>query len=150
FWTATARHADIVLPTTTTLERDDVGAGRNDGYVIAMPRALAPYESARDDYEIFSELAKRLDAWDDYTEGRTARDWVEHIYDRFRERIAERDVEGCRTRTHSHPSRRRGGTRHRRRRRRPRLQRPRRVPRRCGRHDERPASGREPFHGRVV
>ena len=40
FWTATARHADIVLPTTTTLERDDMGAGRNDGYVIAMPRAI--------------------------------------------------------------------------------------------------------------
>src|SRR6202011_3721286 len=51
FWTATARHADIVLPTTTTLERDDVGAGRNDGYVIAMPRALPPFGEARDDYE---------------------------------------------------------------------------------------------------
>ncbi len=92
FWTATARHADIVLPSTTTLERDDVGAGRNDGYVIAMPRALAPYGEARDDYEAFSELAKRLDAYDDFTEGRTARDWVEHIYESFRERVGERDV----------------------------------------------------------
>ena len=43
FWTGTARHADIVLPTTTSLERDDVGGGRNDGYVIAMPRAIEPY-----------------------------------------------------------------------------------------------------------
>ena len=93
FWTATARHADIVLPTTTTLERDDLGAGRNDGYVIAMPRAMTPYGEARDDYEAFSELAKRLDAYDEFTEGRTARDWVEHIYEKFRTRVAERDVE---------------------------------------------------------
>jgi biotin/methionine sulfoxide reductase len=48
---------------------------------------------ARDDYEIFAELAKRLDAYDDFTEGRTARDWVEHIYDKFRGRVAERGVE---------------------------------------------------------
>jgi biotin/methionine sulfoxide reductase len=92
FWTATARHADIVLPTTITLERDDVGGGRNDGYVIAMPRALPRYEQARDDYDIFADLAKELDAYDAFTEGRTARDWVEHIYERFRTRVAERDV----------------------------------------------------------
>ena len=93
FWTATARHADIVLPTTTTLERDDIGGGRNDGYVMAMPRAIEPWGAARDDYEVFTELAKRLDVWDDFSEGRTARDWVEHIYDKFRARVAERDVE---------------------------------------------------------
>src|SRR5262249_6849317 len=92
FWTATARHADIVLPTTTSLERDDVGAGRHDGYVIAMPRAREPYGEARDDYEALSELAKRLDVYDDFTEGRTARDWVEHIYERFQDRAAQRDV----------------------------------------------------------
>ena len=92
FWTATARHADIVLPTTASLERDDVGCGRNDGYIIAMPRALEPMGEARDDYEAFAELSKRLGAWDEFTEGRTAREWVEHIYERFRSRVAERDV----------------------------------------------------------
>jgi biotin/methionine sulfoxide reductase len=90
FWTATARHADIVLPTTTSLERDDVGGGRNDEYVIAMPRALEPIGDARDDYEAFAELSKRLGAWDEFTEGRTAREWVEHIYDRFRDKVAAR------------------------------------------------------------
>jgi biotin/methionine sulfoxide reductase len=93
FWTATARHADIVLPTTITLERDDVGAGRNDGYVIAMPRAMRPYEQARDDYAIYADLAKELDVYDAFTEGRTARDWVEHIYERFRRRCADRGVD---------------------------------------------------------
>jgi len=92
YWTGTARHADIVLPTTTTLERDDVGGGRNDGYVIAMPRAIDPVGEARDDYEIFADMAKQLDVYDEFTEGRTARDWVEHIYERFRERVAARNV----------------------------------------------------------
>ena len=92
YWTATARHADIVLPTTASLERDDVGCGRNDGYIIAMPRALEPMGEARDDYEAFAELSKRLGAWDEFTEGRSAREWVEHIYERFRSRVAERDV----------------------------------------------------------
>jgi biotin/methionine sulfoxide reductase len=92
FWTATARHADVVLPVTTTLERNDIGCGRNDGYITAMRRALPPLGEARDDYEIFSELSKRLGAWDEFTEGRTDIEWLEHMYARFRDRVAERDV----------------------------------------------------------
>ena len=92
FWTATARHADIVLPITASLERDDIGCGRNDGYVFAMPRAIAPFAEARDDYEVLSELSKRLGAWDEFTEGRDAMQWIEQMYERFRERIAERGV----------------------------------------------------------
>jgi biotin/methionine sulfoxide reductase len=92
FWTSMARHADIVLPTTVTLERDDVGATHGDGYFIAMPRALEPYGAARDDYEIFSDLAKALDVWDDFTEGRTPLDWVEHLYEESRARIGGRGV----------------------------------------------------------
>ena len=41
-WTATARHADIVLPATTSLERDDLGGGRHDTHLIAMHRAVDP------------------------------------------------------------------------------------------------------------
>jgi biotin/methionine sulfoxide reductase len=93
FWTATARHADIVVPSTVTLERDDVGGSHSDGHLIAMPRALDPMGEARDDYEAYSELAKRLGHWDDFTEGRTAREWVEHIYDRFREQVAGRGID---------------------------------------------------------
>lgn len=93
YWTATARHADIVLPATTTLERNDVGGGHNDGYLIAMPRAIEPVGEARDDYEMFSEMAKRLDAYDDFTEGRTASDWVEHLYEQCREQANERGAD---------------------------------------------------------
>ena len=59
FWTATARHADIILPATMTLERNDIGAANNDPYVIAMHQALAPYAQARNDYDIFQAPRSR-------------------------------------------------------------------------------------------
>jgi biotin/methionine sulfoxide reductase len=92
YWTPTAQHADIVLPSTVTLEREDIGASYSDGYFVAMRRALEPFGHARDDYDIFADLAKQLDVYDGFTEGRTARDWIEHLYERARERLDERGV----------------------------------------------------------
>ncbi|MCT9930332.1 molybdopterin-dependent oxidoreductase [Planotetraspora sp. A-T 1434] len=85
YWTATARHADIVLPATSTLERDDFGSGRRDTHLIAMRRAVEPYGEARDDYDILAGLAARLGVYDEFTEGRTARQWLEHLYTAWRE-----------------------------------------------------------------
>ena len=62
FWTPAARMADIVLPATTSLERDDIGYGSREPFLIAMKKAREPVGEARDDYWIFSELAQRLGA----------------------------------------------------------------------------------------
>src|SRR5207248_11124609 len=51
-WTATARHADVVLPATLTLERDDIGGAPNDDRLIAMHRIGSPHAQPRDDYDI--------------------------------------------------------------------------------------------------
>ena len=75
-WTATARHADIVLPATITLERDDIGAAANDPLLIAMHRIADPYADARDDYAIFTELAARIGVRDAFSEGLGAHDWL--------------------------------------------------------------------------
>lgn len=72
-WTATARHADIVLPATMTLEREDIGYSTNDPLMIAMHRIAEPFGLARDDYDIFADLAERLGAREPFTEGRTSR-----------------------------------------------------------------------------
>ena len=56
-WNATAKHADIVLPCTTMLERNDIGMTPRDPYVISMAKGAEPIGEARDDYEIFSGIA---------------------------------------------------------------------------------------------
>jgi len=87
WWTATARRADIVLPATTTLERNDIGAAHRDSYVLAMQQAIAPVGEAQSDYAIFSALAKRVGCDTAYTEGRDEMEWLRHLYGRWRERL---------------------------------------------------------------
>jgi biotin/methionine sulfoxide reductase len=79
-WTATARHADFVLPCTMTLEREDIGGSSNDPLIVPMHPVADPYGEARDDYAIFADLAERLGARERFTEGRTVREWLEHLY----------------------------------------------------------------------
>ena len=83
FWNSLARHSDIVLPATTTLERDDIGGSGMDDYLFWMEKAIDPVGEARNDYDIFSDLAARLGAGERFTEGRTTDEWLEHIYGIF-------------------------------------------------------------------
>ncbi len=92
YWTPMARHADVVLPCTTTLERDDLGGGRRDRYLIAMHAAVAPYAEARDDYAILVGLAQRLGLAEAFTEGRSSSEWMEHLYEGWRAGLARRNV----------------------------------------------------------
>jgi biotin/methionine sulfoxide reductase len=90
FWTATARHADIVLPATMSIERDDYGSGQNDRMFFPMPALTRPHGEARDDYTIFADLAERLGTGKDFSEGRTAIEWLRHLYEDWRANLAER------------------------------------------------------------
>ena len=92
-WNALARHADIVLPCTTTLERQDIGMNPRDPYVISMDKAIEPVGEARDDFSIFSSIARRMGAENQFTEGRTAEDWQRWIWEKSRKKAAELNVE---------------------------------------------------------
>lgn len=88
FWTQMARHADIVLPCTVSLERNDLGAGKNDPLLVAMPQLVAPHAQARNDYNIFAKLSHRLGTNKAFTKGRSEMDWVRHLYEDWRTRIS--------------------------------------------------------------
>lgn len=93
YWTATARHADLVFPATTSVERNDIGGSSRDPYLLAMQKAIEPVGEARDDYAIFAALAERLGHGEAFTEGRSADDWLRWSWERSRERLAARGIE---------------------------------------------------------
>ena len=92
WWTPTARHADIVLPATTSLERNDVGGSSRDTFVFAMHRAIAPVGKSRNDFDIFRDLASRCGYEEAFTEGRDEMAWCRWIYDRMHSAAAEKNV----------------------------------------------------------
>jgi biotin/methionine sulfoxide reductase len=93
FWTPAAKMADIVLPATTSLERDDIGYGSREPYVIAMKKARDPVGEARDDYAIFNALAQRLGVGEHHSDGRaTTQEWLSHLYEEARVKSAKAGV----------------------------------------------------------
>ncbi|MEQ9335377.1 molybdopterin guanine dinucleotide-containing S/N-oxide reductase [Thalassobaculum sp.] len=92
-WTPMARTADIVLPATMTLERDDIGAAGTDPRLVAMRRVAPPVGEARDDHAIFADLAERLQAGAAFTEGRTVMEWLAYLYEPTRRALAEAGAE---------------------------------------------------------
>lgn len=93
FWNPLARHADIVFPAALMLERDDFGCGLGDEWLSSMEKAAEPPGAVRTDYEIFSALADRIGVGDSFTEGRSADDWVRHLYEQTRLNCAQAGAE---------------------------------------------------------
>lgn len=81
-WNAAAKRADIVLPCTTHLERDDICLSQRDSYMIRMEKAVDAPAQARNDYDIFRGIARCMNIEPDFSEGREDADWIRWIYGR--------------------------------------------------------------------
>jgi biotin/methionine sulfoxide reductase len=84
WWTGVARHADIVLPATTTLERNDIGHSSRDRFVRAMHQAIPAQGQARNDHDILADLADAGGFRDRFTEQRNEDAWLRFLYDKWR------------------------------------------------------------------
>lgn len=90
--TASTRYADIIFPATITAEREDIGASGNDPFMHPMQQLTPPRGEARDDYDIFTALAVRLGCENTFTEGRSSREWQQHMYQRTHEALKSADL----------------------------------------------------------
>lgn len=93
FWNPVARHADIVLPATTTMERNDILAPLMHRQWAAMNKVIDPVGQARNDFDIFAALADRLGFAEAFTEGRDEMGWLRHLYDTAGQGARERGVD---------------------------------------------------------
>jgi biotin/methionine sulfoxide reductase len=93
WWNALARHADIVLPATTSLERNDIASSSRDRFTRAMHQAIPPLAHARNDVDMLADLADALGYRDRFTEQRDEGAWLRHLYERWRQACATRGFE---------------------------------------------------------
>ena len=93
WWTATARHADIVFPITTVLERNDLMMTKWEPMATPMHKAIEPVGESRNDYDVFTGLAQRLGFFEEFTEGRNEEEWLRHLWDQARQRAGQANFE---------------------------------------------------------
>ncbi|MEM6277361.1 MAG: molybdopterin-dependent oxidoreductase, partial [Pseudomonadota bacterium] len=80
-WTATARHADIVLPVAAGPERRDFGAGKTDNVLVPMPQAVRPPGAAQTEFDLFTGLAARMGVVEEFTEGLDEEGWLRRLWE---------------------------------------------------------------------
>lgn len=84
YWTPTARMADIVMPTTSLYERNDItGTGDYTNMnIVPMKQAVKKQHEAKDDYDIFADLAGEFGVRKEFTQGKKEMDWIKEFYDK--------------------------------------------------------------------
>jgi len=61
--------------------------------MVAMHRLAEPNGLARDDYDIFADLSARLGTREAFTEGRSSREWLRHLYAKTQAALRERGLD---------------------------------------------------------
>ena len=87
WWNSLAKHSDIILPTTTSLERNDIGIRHWDQTISPMHKAIEPIGDSKTDYEIFSLLSEKLDFKNKFTENKNESEWLKFLWNQ-----AEKDA----------------------------------------------------------
>jgi biotin/methionine sulfoxide reductase len=89
-FTATAQRADIVLPATTSIERNDLAGNKRSDFILAMKQAITPVGESRSDFDIFNAISCKLGVADRFNEGRDEMGWIRHLYEQARSDAASR------------------------------------------------------------
>ncbi len=76
-------YADIILPTCTKFETEDIMIGTDSFCQSVYPegRCIEPIGESKSDYEAVGEVAKKLGVYEQYTEGRTVEEWIKIGYE---------------------------------------------------------------------
>jgi molybdopterin guanine dinucleotide-containing S/N-oxide reductase-like protein len=77
--------ADIILPSNTTFEVDDIVLNSMHGIdipsIMFQKQAIEPIGESKSDYEIVLEIARKLGKYDEVSQGKTVKEWIKYCYD---------------------------------------------------------------------
>ncbi len=90
FMTASARFADILLPGVSPLEQNNISMPWQYGDFLGFaPKIVESVGQCRFEYDWLCEIAERLGLGEAFSEGRSADEWLEYIYNDLRTREKE-------------------------------------------------------------
>jgi len=92
WWNAQARHADIVFPANTALERNDLMLNPRDPTIVANKCAMQSFKDSKTDYEIFSGLAEKLGFLESFTDNKSEMDWIKYIWNKSSKAVKEKNL----------------------------------------------------------
>ncbi|MBT4888437.1 MAG: molybdopterin-dependent oxidoreductase [Rhodospirillales bacterium] len=84
WWCASTRWADIVLPATSSLERNDITSGGtySNNKIYAMKKTIEPVGESLDDFEIFRRMAEMMGVEMQFTETKTMDELLQFAYEK--------------------------------------------------------------------
>jgi len=88
-WTATARHADIVLPSAMPFERNDIAASSRDNWIAFSKQVLPPPEGVETDHQVLARIAEKLGFRAQFTENLDELGWLRRLYAGYRTEFPE-------------------------------------------------------------
>ena len=92
WWNAQARHADIIFPCNTNMERNDLMMNTRDPTIVASKKAMESFASSKSDYDIFSGLSERLGILENFTENRNELDWLKFIWSESKKICVDKNI----------------------------------------------------------
>jgi anaerobic dimethyl sulfoxide reductase subunit A len=79
FMTPSARWSDVVFPAASALEVEDIGIPWHGYYLAYKPQVVHPRGEARSDYDALCDLSARMGFGEQFSQGRTASDWIDQF-----------------------------------------------------------------------
>lgn len=85
YLTPSAHYADLLLPETSFMERWNIGETWGTGsYLILSEKIVEPEFERRSDYDWQREVAAKLGIEAQFSQGRSEKEWIEHIWEQTR------------------------------------------------------------------
>ncbi len=93
YLTPSAKYVDLLLPETSFMERWNIGETWGTGnYLMLSEKLIEPPFESRSDYDWLREVAAKLGVEQEFSQGRTEKEWIVHIWEKTRQAMPQEEL----------------------------------------------------------